>query len=151
MADDIPRSLRVLFLATSYPRDLSDWRGLFVRHLLFALARSESLALSVWAPPGEIPTAATYVASTPETEWLRQLMAAGGIAHLMRQGGLRAALAPIKLLRSLAATYRRNPDVDLYHINWLQCALPLPANGKPALITVLGNDLKLLRLPLMRS
>ncbi len=41
--------------------------------------------------------------------------------------------------------------MDSYHINWLQCALPLPDNGLPALISVLGNDLALLRLPLMRS
>ena len=150
MADDNSRTLRVLFVATSYPRDLGDWRGLFIRHLLFALTRSERLAVGVWAPPGEMPAAARSLATSAESEWLGQLMAAGGISHLMRQGGLRATLAPIRLLRSLAAVYRRNPDVDLYHINWLQCALPLPANGKPALITVLGNDLKLLRLPLVR-
>jgi len=51
------------------------------------------------------------------------------------------------MLRSL---YARHTSVDVYHINWLQCALPLPGNGTPALVCVLGNDLKLLRLPLMR-
>ncbi|MGH8215862.1 MAG: glycosyltransferase family 4 protein [Rhodanobacteraceae bacterium] len=50
----------------------------------------------------------------------------------------------------LRSAYRRQNGVDLYHINWLQCALPLPANRRPALITVLGNDMRLLRLPLMR-
>src|SRR3546814_12974066 len=59
-------------------------------------------------------------------------------------------VAPITLLRHLRAGYRRHPDVDLYHINWLQTALPLPADGKPALVTGLGNDLNLLRLPFVR-
>src|SRR3546814_4265729 len=45
----------------------------------------------------------------------------------------------------------RHPDVDLYHINWLQTALPLPDDGKPVLVTVLGNDLNLLRLPFVRT
>jgi glycosyltransferase involved in cell wall biosynthesis len=77
-------------------------------------------------------------------------MAANGISHIMRSGGVRALLAPIELVRMIRACYRRNRAVDVYHINWLQCALPLPQNGIPALITVLGNDLKLLRMPLMR-
>jgi glycosyltransferase involved in cell wall biosynthesis len=59
-------------------------------------------------------------------------------------------LAPISLLLLLAAGYRRFPDTDIYHVNWLQSALPLPRDGKPALITVLGNDLRLLKLPFMR-
>ncbi|WP_458788883.1 glycosyltransferase family 4 protein [Dyella jiangningensis] len=78
-------------------------------------------------------------------------MAAGGISHLMRSGGVGALFAPLRLLLMIGAAYRRQREVDIYHINWLQCALPLPNNGKPALITVLGNDLKLLRLPMMRQ
>lgn len=50
----------------------------------------------------------------------------------------------------LATAYRREADATLFHVNWLQCALPAPANAKPMLITVLGNDMKLLRLPGVR-
>jgi glycosyltransferase involved in cell wall biosynthesis len=121
-----------------------------MRHLVEALSRRGDLRLAVWAPPGELPAAAVAVTTPPEAAWLKQLMEAGGISHLMRGGGIRALLAPVKLLRMIAAAYRRNLAVEVYHVNWLQCALPLPRNGKPALITVLGNDLKLLRLPLMR-
>jgi glycosyltransferase involved in cell wall biosynthesis len=78
-------------------------------------------------------------------------MTAGGVSHLMRQGGIGAALAPAKLLYLLWKTYRRHSNVDVYHLNWLQCGLPLPSNGKPALLTVLGNDLKLMNVPLVRS
>ena len=143
-------ALRVLLLSTSYPSDASDWRGVFMRHLVAAIARRSDVQLAVWAPPGPLPTTAQSITSSREADWLAQLMAAGGISHLMRNGGVRTLLAPLKLLRMMGAAYRRHRAVDVYHVNWLQCALPLPRNGKPALITVLGNDLKLLRLPLMR-
>jgi len=121
-----------------------------MRHLVFSLARLPDLNLRVWAPPGDLPAQATMAASPTDRQWLKKLMAAGGISHLMRSGGWRFWGAPIRLLRMIGASYRENADVDLYHINWLQCALPLPANGKPALISVLGNDMMLLKLPLMR-
>lgn len=122
-----------------------------MKHLVAALSRASDVRLGVWAPPGELPASATSATTTDDTAWLAQLMAAGGISHLMRSGGLGSLLAPVKLLRMIGAAYRRCRNVDLYHVNWLQCALPLPDNSKPALITVLGNDLKLLQLPFMRS
>jgi glycosyltransferase involved in cell wall biosynthesis len=97
-----------------------------------------------------LPAAAEQVMSVRESVWLRGLLDAGGVSHLMRKGGLRGWLAPLLLLRLLRDVYRRSSDVDVYHINWLQCALPLPENGRPAVISVLGNDLKLLRVPMMR-
>lgn len=149
-SDSSSNVLRVLLLSTSYPADGADWRGVFMRHLVTALARRPDIQLAVWAPPGELPATATSIATLEESAWLKRLMAAGGVSHLMRSGGVRALPTPVKLLRLIAAAYRRHHAVDVYHVNWLQCALPLPRNGKPALITVLGNDLKLLRLPLMR-
>lgn len=142
--------MRVLLLSTSYPCDGSDWRGVFIRHMVDALARSDDVQLSVWAPPGKLPATVQSATTEVERRWLARLMSSGGISHLIRQGRAKDLLAPITLLRMLASAYRRNPTIDIYHINWLQCALPLPDDGKPALITVLGNDLKLLRLPLMR-
>ncbi|MFK2872295.1 glycosyltransferase family 4 protein [Dyella lipolytica] len=143
--------MRVLLLSTSYPRDTSDWRGVFMRHLVGALGRAGELKLSVWAPPGELPAAAIPIMTPHENAWLHQLMEAGGVSHLMRSRGKHAISAPLKLILMIRAVYRRHVDTDIYHINWLQCALPLPSNNKPALITVLGNDLKLLRLPFMKS
>ncbi|MDE1892977.1 MAG: glycosyltransferase family 4 protein [Xanthomonadaceae bacterium] len=141
----------VLLISTSYPRDASDWRGIFMRHLVAALARVPSMRLRVWAPPGELPEPAKSVLSESDAEWLAALMAAGGISHMMRSGKWRTWHAPLRLLRMIGKAYRANPEADIYHINWLQCALPLPRNRKPALITVLGNDLKLLKLPFMRT
>lgn len=143
--------MRIYFAATMYPKDAADFRGVFIRQMVHALARLPSVELVAWTPPGDLPGNAIAATTPGESAWLRELLRLGGISHLMRNGGFRAWLAPLTLLRMLAAGYRRHPNVDLYHINWLQTALPLPRDGKPVLVTVLGNDLKLLRLPLMRS
>lgn len=142
--------IKVLCAATSYPADVDDWRGVFIRHLVDALARRTDIELSVWAPPGPLPDNVRYLPDIKEERMLAGLMAAGGIAHLMRSRALSGLAAPVKLLRSLHATYRREAATDLYHLNWLQTALPLPADGKPLLVTVLGTDLKIVQLPLMK-
>tara|TARA_R110000772_G_scaffold204812_2_gene314911 strand:+ start:11731 stop:12858 length:1128 start_codon:yes stop_codon:yes gene_type:complete len=143
--------INVLCAATSYPADTSDWRGVFIRHLVDALARRPDIQLSLWAPPGPLPDNVRYLPNHNEERMLSELMAAGGIAHLMRSRSLSGLTAPLKLLRSLHSTFRRESQTDLYHLNWLQTALPLPADGKPVLVTVLGTDLKLLALPFVKS
>jgi hypothetical protein len=45
--------MRVLLLSTSYPRDASDWRGVFICHLVAALARAPDVELSI-CPHAEI-------------------------------------------------------------------------------------------------
>ncbi|MEW6444609.1 MAG: glycosyltransferase family 4 protein [Pseudomonadota bacterium] len=144
-------SVRVLMISTSYPANLEDWKGLFIRHLADALARRKELRLHLWAPPGEVHPDVVPFASDGEASFLSELMQAGGIAHLLRIGGLRAVTAPLRLLGGLRAAYRRAGDVDLYHVNWLQNALPLPDDGKPLLVSVLGSDLQLLSKPMMKS
>lgn len=138
-------------VSTSYPADWGDWRGLFIRHLGDSLARRNDLAVRLWAPPGQTHPNIESVTNARESAWLSQLMQQGGIAHLLRNGGISRFAAPIKLLNFLRQTYSRNQDVDLYHINWLQNVLPLPNNGKPLLATVLGTDMQLLNLPMMKS
>lgn len=145
-----PAMIPVLMVSTSYPADISDWRGIFIRHLTEALSRRNDLRLKLWAPPGEMPANVTYEANAVERRWLGKLMATGGIAHLIRQGGGQALAAPVQLLLLLRAVYKRNSDTSLYHVNWLQSALPLPRNGLPVLVTVLGTDLQLLKLPMVR-
>lgn len=143
--------LDVLMVSTSYPATLGDWRGLFIRHLSDALARRDDLALQLWAPPGESHPA-VHAATTPaESVWLAALMQKGGIAHLLRSSAPQGVVQALRLLQFLHSTYTRSRDVDVFHINWLQNALPLPTNDRPALITVLGTDMQLLRLPLMAT
>jgi len=105
----------------------------------------------VWAPPGRLPETAEWAHLPGDASWLRSLMGAGGVSHLVRSRRMQAAWPVLQLLYRLRRVFSGNSHRDLYHINWLQCALPLPADGKPVLITVLGNDLELLRLPLMTT
>lgn len=141
---------RILFVATSYPRDGDDWRGVFIRALAFALARRTDVRVAVWAPPGELPPAAAAATTPDDDRWLGALMQAGGIAHRVRAGGAGAVLAPLVLLRRLHRAYRR-ASADAYFVNWLQCALPLPRDGKPLLLTALGSDMRLLRVPIVTA
>lgn len=147
MAWDETASIRVLFVSTSYPRDASDWRGIFMSHINAALARHQGIKLIQWAPPGEVDPRIESATTQREAAWLATLMQRGGISHWLRSQPASGVVAAWKLIRLLRSVYRRLDRVDLYHVNWLQCALPLPHNGKPALITVLGNDMRLLRLP----
>ena len=151
LPDQGMKKMKVLMISTSYPRNLDDWRGLFIRHLADAVARRKNISLRLWCPPGEIHPEAQLDLLEDERSWLEWLSEQGGIAHLIRSHGLQRVLAPMMLLRLLRRAYTRNKDCDVYHINWLQNALALPDNDKPVLITALGTDMKLLQLPLVRS
>lgn len=139
--------IRVLMASTSYPADAHDWRGLFIRHLIEAIARRPEVSLQLWSPPGVIPANATYLPSVDEGQWLASLMSAGGVAHSLRSRGLRAITVPLRLLAMLRRAYRHSAEIDLVHVNWLQNAIVMPADGRPLLMTALGTDMALLSLP----
>ena len=142
-------TLKVLLIATSYPTDMNDWRGLFIRQLADALARRKDLQLSLWAPPGERAIGIQEATTPNEARWLAKLMQSGGIAHTLRNTPLRGGWMSIILLRNLYRAYGRHADqLDLLHCNWLQTLLPAPRK-LPVLVTVLGTDFRLLRFPLM--
>ena len=148
---ELAAPIHVLHVATSYPRDACDWRGRFIADISAALARRDDLRIAQWAPPGEVDPRVEIATTKAEERWLEDLMAQGGISHRMRTRPLAGMAGASTLLRMLWSAYRRRGDIQLYHVNWLQCALPLPDDGCPALITVLGNDMQLLRLPLMKQ
>ena len=142
--------MNVLMTSTSFPGTEDDWRGVFIRHVAESLVRRDDVTLSLWAPPGPADPRILRVTTESEADWLASLAASGGIAHLLRNQPVRAVGHALRLLRALGAAYRRSA-ADLYHVNWLQNALSLPPDGKPAVVTVLGSDMQLLRLPLMRA
>ena len=137
-------------VSTSYPEDAKDWRGRFIANLVAALARKKEIDLGVWVPPGELPDNATAVAKRDDQLWLRKLSQQGGIAHLLKKHRMFAVGAVIQLLVRLGRCYRSQP-ADVCHVNWLQNVLPLWGTRTPALITVLGSDFGLLRLPGMTA
>ncbi|HYW56930.1 MAG TPA: glycosyltransferase family 4 protein [Polaromonas sp.] len=142
--------MNVLMSSTSYPESLQDWRGRFIANMVTALAKQENITLSVWAPPGELPADAVSVATPADALWLARLSKQGGIAHLLRTRKALAATTILGLLLRLGRAYRRQ-RIDVAHVNWLQNALPLWGTRTPALITVLGTDFALLRLPGMKA
>lgn len=148
---DAEPPINVLLVSTSYPRDMTDWRGLFIRHLVDALARRDDVRVSLWAPPGERPSRVSDATTPREREWLSQLMASGGIAHLMRRGGFAGQFAPLRLLAHLRRVFREDPPAAIRHVNWLQNALPLKRDATPLLATALGTDMALLKLPLVSA
>ena len=48
---------KVLLVSTSYPASATDWRGRFIADMAKALADTQALHLSLWAPPGTLPQA----------------------------------------------------------------------------------------------
>ncbi|MCZ2174122.1 MAG: glycosyltransferase [Burkholderiales bacterium] len=141
---------RALLVATSYPRDASDWKGRFIYDQAAALAR-QGIAVRIWAPPGELPAGVETALTAADAHWLEALLAQGGIAHLLRRKPWTGTWAGWQLLRRLGAACRRLPETDFYLINWLQNSLALPDDGIPAIVTVLGSDFALLRLPGMAA
>lgn len=139
--------LRTTFCGTSYPSSPLDWKGVFLRHLLFALARRNDIHLACWLPPGELPASARRFGRAEDTAFLGDLLQSGGIAQALRRPRPRTLRAPIELLYRLRRAYRSEARFDLHHVNWLQHALALPDDGSPALITALGTDMSLLSIP----
>lgn len=140
----------VLMSSSSYPQSPQDWRARFIANLAAALARRDDVALSLWAPPGVLPAGVAAVTTPADALWLGRLAQQGGIAHLLRTRRALAAGTILGLLLRLGRAYRRQPT-EVAHVNWLQNALPLWGTRTPALITVLGSDFALLRLPGMKA
>lgn len=139
--------INVMMISSSYPREEKDWKSVFVRQMLGALAEKPDVNMTYWGPPGEFPEGVTSACLPSESAWLDKLMEEGGLAHLLRNGGVRRLTAPLRFLVLLQRGCNRQKQVDLYHVNWLQNALPLWRRSQPALITVLGSDLGLLKIP----
>ncbi|WP_226450746.1 glycosyltransferase family 4 protein [Ferribacterium limneticum] len=141
---------QVLLTATSYPADSDDWRGRFIYDMAQSVARQDGVNLALWAPPGEMPEGVRAVLQDGDANWLSGLLERGGIAHLLRNKplhGMRDAFTLCLRLRHAYQQFGRLPGERVAHVNWLQNALPLKGLDIPALITVLGSDLALLRLP----
>ena len=137
--------------ATSFPANDADWRGRFIYDMAESLASSGLVSLHLWAPPGRLPPGVDSALLGGDAAWLEALLNQGGIAHLLRRRPVQGGMSAIGLLRRLRRAYREFAVFDrstaVVHANWIQNALPLKGTNLPALITVLGSDLALLRLP----
>lgn len=134
-------------VSTSYPRTQEDWRGRFVADSVKSLAQQEGIRIALWAPPGHRPPGVVDVSLREEAEWLDRMANAGGIAHLVRCGGISRVRHVLGLLSRLRSAYRRSDQADIVHVHWLQNALPLTGRGRHVVVSVLGADFGLLRWP----
>ena len=150
ISKEAKKNLKILFVATSYPADSKDWKGRFSANLVEAIGRRKGIDLRIWTPPGDIPPYVKNVSTCSEANWLKKMLKTGGIAHIIRTKGIFAAFTVFRLMRGLNHVYTRETDVDMVHVNWLQNCLPLWGKKKPAVISVLGSDYGLLKLPSMR-
>lgn len=142
------QKIEILLSSTSYPQSETDWRGVFIRQMLRSLAAKDGLKVHYWGPYGDMPSNVSYRCSEKEKLWLERLMERGGIAHLLREGKIRNFYSIITLLRILRKSYYKNfENISIFHINWLQNAIPLLGTRTSALITVLGTDMSLLNYP----
>lgn len=137
----------VFFASTSYPKDDKDWKSVFIRQLLTSIAEHQKVKIGYWGPPGDFPSSVTYMCQKEESSWLEWLLNQGGIAHLLRQRNVASLFAVCKLVHFLSKAYTRSQHFEIFHINWLQNAIPLWRTKKPALVTVFGNDFGLLKIP----
>jgi len=143
--------ISVMMTSTSYPQGAEDWKGVFISQLLHALAGCPQLETSYWGPSGELPENASYLCNSEESAWLTWLMEQGGIAHMVRKNGFGCLFSVLKLLFLLRQAYKRQGMISIYHVNWLQNALPLWGTTQPLLVTVLGSDFGLLKIPGMTT
>jgi glycosyltransferase involved in cell wall biosynthesis len=141
---------RVLMATTSFPSDAGDWKGRFVYDLAGGLANHREVSLAIWGPPGDLPGGVSTANSQQDSSFLERMSSAGGIAHLLRQRPTRGLIYAAGLLSRLRKAAQRS-KAELYHVNWLQLALGLPEDARPAYINVLGSDYGLLRVLGMKS
>lgn len=141
--------MRVLVTSSSFPADSDDWKGLFILRMLEGLSARDDLRLSAWCPPGPLPDRVDSALQLDDAAWFSRMAARGGLAHLLRRHPASGLTQGLQLLWRLHRACRATRP-DLFHVNWLQCALGLPTGRTPALVTALGTDLQMLRLPLVR-
>jgi len=138
--------LTILMAATSYPANIADWKGRFIHALAAGLGNMDKTTVALWAPPGQLPNGVVSQLSPADAACLQRMADGGGIAHLLRSRPLRGLLTSAEILSRFRKACNRS-SADLYHVNWLQLALGLPDDQRPAYVAALGNDFGLLRLP----
>ena len=144
------RILKVLFVATSYPANSKDWKGRFIANIVEAIGRQKGIDLRVWTPPGDLPPYVKNVSTCSEADWFKKMLKTGGIAHIIRTKGILGAITVLRLMRDLRCVYARESNADIVHVNWFQNCLPLWGKQTPAVISVLGSDYGMMKLPSMR-
>lgn len=133
--------------STSFPRDSADWKATFIRSMVSSLAARSDLELTFWGPKGELPTNVAYATSASDAQWFDKLLGAGGIANVLRKKNFSSIATALALVSKLKNAYANSRNTNVFHANWLQSVVSMRRDGRPLLVTVLGTDFALLKLP----
>lgn len=139
--------MRVLHLTTSFPKNLGDWSGLFVYHLVRALEK-EGVTCNVLTPAGRQRSfwpggdGVCRFSYAPRS-WQR-FAQMGGIPQTLTQHPLLHILLPCFALSMVAHLLFLARHCDLIHAHWSVCGglavLTQPFHGKPVITTLRGSD-----------
>jgi glycosyltransferase involved in cell wall biosynthesis len=121
--------VKVVVLATSYPRDAGDVAGAFVRTGVEQL-RELGVEVTVVSPASFRHYGIAY---------------GDGIVGNLRRAPWKILLLPLFFASFSAAARRGARDADLVHAHWLPSALPALATGKPFVVQLWGTDAELAR------
>ena len=116
-------------LTTSYPRDVGDVAGSFLRDAVDDL-RARGVDVDVVSPASFRHFGIAYRA---------------GVVGNLRRSPAKALLLPAFLGSYTRAARRAAAGADLVHAHWLPSGLPARATGKPYLLTMHGTDAELAR------
>ncbi len=121
--------MRVLCLATSYPRDERDPAGAFVRDAVDGLGLL-GVTVDVVSPASFRHFGLAY---------------GDGVVGNLRREPWRVALVPAFLVSFALAARRAARDADLVHAHWLPSAVAALATGRPHVVQLWGTDVELAR------
>ena len=121
--------MKVVVLATSYPRSETDTAGRFIADAVERL-RAAGTDIQVVSPASFRHFGIAY--------------GSGIVANLRRQPW-RAPLLPAFIGAYAAAARKAAADADLVHAHWLPSGLAAMATGKPFVVQLWGTDVELAR------
>ena len=121
--------MKIVALATSYPRNADDVAGRFVADAV-AGVRAQGVEVEVVSPATFRHFGIAYGA---------------GIAQNLRASPWKAALVPAFLASFAHAARTAARDADLVHAHWIPSAVAARATGKPYVLQVWGTDVELAR------
>jgi len=121
--------MKVVALATSYPRDANDVAGRFVADAVEAV-RAQGVDVDVVSPARFRHFGIAYGA---------------GVAQNLRAAPWKLALMPAFLAEYARAARAAARDADLVHAHWIQSGIAARATGKPYVLQVWGTDVELAR------
>ena len=150
-------SFRIAVLTTSFPRFIGDEATLFLGRLIDALSEaghSGHLFVPFDEKEKEEDRRGSFAIHRSKYGLITRgkLAFGNGILPNLRRNPLLILQAPMLLLQLFRSALKYKDEFDIIHGHWIVTSIPAyflsVASGKPFVLTVRGEDIKLLRTPL---